>query len=85
MVTRDARIKYPALLKVTIMTEVVMQGRKNTKKGKKNRKHKRNVNSPAMKRYNAENRMLKNKKRKVLKHVRKHPNDKQALVVASKL
>ena len=34
------------------------------KKGKKNRKHGRNKNSAAMKRYNAENRCEKNKARR---------------------
>lgn len=35
--------------------------------GKKNRKHGRNKNSDAMKRYNAENREEKNRKRKIAK------------------
>lgn len=37
------------------------------KKGKKNRKHGRNKNSPAMKRYNAERRWEKNKARRIAK------------------
>lgn len=37
------------------------------RKGKKNRKHGRNKNSLAMKRYNAENREAKNKARKIAK------------------
>lgn len=37
---------------------------KQHKGGKKNRKHGRNKNSPAMIRYNAENRAEKNKARK---------------------
>jgi hypothetical protein len=37
------------------------------KGGKKNRKHGRNKNSAAMKRYNAENRCEKNKARKIAK------------------
>lgn len=37
------------------------------KKGKKNRKHGRNKRSPAMQRYNAERRDLKNKARKMAK------------------
>jgi hypothetical protein len=40
------------------------------KKGKKNRKHGRNKNSAAMKRYNAEDRSVKNKARKAKKAVR---------------
>jgi hypothetical protein len=35
------------------------------KKGKKNRKHNRNKNSPAMKRYVAEGRLAKNKARNI--------------------
>lgn len=35
------------------------------KKGKKNRKHGRNKRSPAMQRYNAEDRANKNKARKI--------------------
>lgn len=37
------------------------------KKGKKNRKHGRNKNSQAMKRYVAENRLEKNKARRIAK------------------
>lgn len=40
-------------------------GGKAIKKGKKNRKHGRNKNSPAMQRYNAEDRANKNKARKI--------------------
>ena len=40
---------------------------KAMRKGKKNRKHGRNKNSPAMIRYNAERRDLKNKARNVAK------------------
>lgn len=35
------------------------------KGGKKNRKYGRNVRSPAMKRYNAENRLEKNRNRRI--------------------
>lgn len=38
------------------------------KKGKKNRKHGRNKNSPAMQRYNAEDRASKNKARKIARN-----------------
>lgn len=41
------------------------------KKGKKNRKHGRNKNSPAMKRYNAEDRCAKNKARNVAREKRR--------------
>lgn len=41
------------------------------KKGKKNRKHGRNKNSPAMKRYNAEGRCEKNKARRADKEARR--------------
>lgn len=37
----------------------------NIKKGKKNRKHGRNKRSPAMQRYNAEDRANKNKARNI--------------------
>ena len=47
--------------------------------GKKNRKHHRNVDSPSMKRYFNEGRQLKNKKRKLLKHIKNNPNDKQSI------
>jgi hypothetical protein len=40
------------------------------KGGKKNRKHGRNKNSPAMKRYNAENRREKNKARNIVREKR---------------
>lgn len=38
--------------------------------GKKNRKHGRNKRSPAMQRYNAENRCEKNKARRIAKAAR---------------
>lgn len=41
------------------------------KKGRKNRKHNRNRNSPAMKRYNAEDRASKNKARNIAREARK--------------
>jgi hypothetical protein len=41
------------------------------KKGKKNRKHGRNKNSAAMKRYVAENRSEKNKARRAAKEARR--------------
>jgi hypothetical protein len=44
-----------------------MAGRK-AKGGKKNRKHGRNKRSPAMQRYNAENREAKNKARNIAKN-----------------
>lgn len=47
------------------------------KGGKKNRKHDRNL--VFCLRYGAENRRKINKIKKVLRHVKKHPNDKQAL------
>lgn len=41
------------------------------RKGKKNRKHGRNKNSQAMKRYVAENRLEKNKARRIAKAARR--------------
>ena len=46
------------------------------KEGKKSRKHGRNLRSPAMKRYHAEYRDRKNKLKKLVRHLKKHPNDK---------
>lgn len=43
----------------------------STKGGKKNRKHGRNKNSPAMIRYNAENREAKNKARNIAREARR--------------
>lgn len=43
-----------------------------------NRKHRRNIERPANKRYNAENRALSNKLRKLQKQVDTHPTDMQA-------
>lgn len=48
------------------------------KKGKKNRKHGRNKNSPAMKRYVAENRLEKNKARRIAKAARRKRNGNKA-------
>ena len=45
------------------------------KGAKKNRKFSRNVNSPSMKRYRAEARWEKNRKRRIARHVRSHPGD----------
>lgn len=48
------------------------------KKGKKNRKHLRHkMRSPSAKAYSAEGRSLKNKVKRVAKHKKLHPNDKQ--------
>ena len=41
--------------------------------------------SPSHKRYNAEERWRRNKKRRVSRHCRKFPNDKQAQRILSKL
>jgi hypothetical protein len=52
------------------------KGRK-AKQGKKNRKHGRNADCCA--RYRAEGRQEKNRRRRILRHLRRHPNDKEAL------
>ena len=47
--------------------------------GKKNRKHNRNkLRSPSAKAYKAEGRAEKNKAKKLARHQRHHPNDKQS-------
>lgn len=48
------------------------------KGGKKNRKFNHNRNKPANKRYLAESRWEKNKKRRVSRHLRRFPGDRQA-------
>lgn len=48
------------------------------RKGKKNRKHGRYSRHPASMRYRSERRWERNKKRKLLRHLRRHPNDAQA-------
>ena len=48
------------------------------KGGKKNRKYGRN--EAGAKRYAAENRLARNKKRKLLHHLTLQPNDKQAAI-----
>jgi len=53
------------------MTGVVAKG------GKKNRKYGRN--KPDAIRYKAENRYVRNKKRKLDRHLNRHPKDEQAL------
>lgn len=52
------------------------------KKGKKNRKHNRNRDSAAMKRYRNEGRRDKNKKLKLARHLKNHPNDNQSAKAA---
>ena len=44
------------------------------KQGKKNRKHGRNRKKPCKMRYTAEKRWIKNKAKKIYKHMKKHPN-----------
>jgi len=43
------------------------------KKGKKNRKHKRNLKGPAHMRYTNEKRWIKNKAKKIRKFMKSHP------------
>ena len=52
------------------------KGRK-AKQGKKNRKWGRNENCCA--RYRAEGRQEKNRRRRILRHLKRYPNDRQAL------
>jgi hypothetical protein len=47
-----------------------------SKKGKKNRKYGRTERSPSHKRYNEEQRWIKNKVRRILKQITKFPNYK---------
>lgn len=55
---------------------------KGAKSGKKNRKHGRNKNSSQNKKYINENRREKNKKLKLARHLKKHPNDNQSAKAA---
>jgi hypothetical protein len=58
-------------------------GRIAAKSGKKNRKHGRN--KEFCKRYKAENRRHKNKIKKLKKHIKKFPNEKNAVRVLKNL
>lgn len=56
-----------------------------SKKGGKGRKFGRNLKSPSMKAYHAEGREAKNRKRRVRRHVKAHPNDAAAAKVLAAL
>ena len=56
-----------------------MAGGVGVKKGKKNRKHNRHkLRSPSAKAYAIEGRYFKNKKKKLVKHLKLHGADTQA-------
>ncbi len=44
-----------------------------------NKVHGRNKGRPSQKAYVIEKRSIKNKEKKVLRHLKKHPNDKQSI------
>ena len=50
----------------------------NKDKSNKNRKYNRNRDSAGNKAYKIQNRRMKNKKRKLLKHIKRFPKDAQA-------
>lgn len=45
------------------------------KQGKKTRKYGRKIKKPAQKRYTSEERWIKNKATKIIKHIKKHPKN----------
>ena len=60
---------------------VIGKSKKNRKKGKKGRKIGRYGRHLSSQRYKAEQRWLKNKIRRVQRHLKKYPNDGQARAI----
>lgn len=58
--------------------DAIVKKGKSRKKGKKGRKIGRYGKHPSSQRYKAEKRWLKNRLRRIERHLRKYPNDKQA-------
>ncbi len=67
-----------AVAALTAIDTILKGGKKNRKKGKKGRKIGRSKRHPAAQRYLGEKRWIRNRVRRIERHLKRYPDDKQA-------